>query len=57
MSRNYFPKSISYDSFHAKDIYTLQQKEMLDFSILYTHKEDKESSQIRRISKKLFVYN
>lgn len=56
MSRNVFPNSISYDSPNGKDIYSLQQKEMLDVSILNTHKEHRESSQIRRISRKLFVF-
>ena len=55
MSRNFFPNSISYESFYGKNIFTLQQKEMLDVNILNTHKEYSNSSQIRRISRKLFV--
>jgi hypothetical protein len=55
MSRNYFPNSISYDSSYGKDIFILQQKEMLDVNILNTHKEQRGTSQIKRISRKLFV--
>ena len=55
MSRNIFPYSISYDAPCGKDIYSTPQKDILDVNILNTHKEHKESSQIRRISKKLMV--
>ena len=55
MSRNILPSSISYYPFNGKDIFTTFQKDMLDVNILTSHKENKESSQIRRISKKLMV--
>jgi len=57
MSRNIFPNSISYDSSNGKDLYNTPQKDILDINILTSHREHKESSQTRRISKKLMVYN
>jgi len=55
MSRNILPYSISYDALNGKDILTTPQKDMLDINVLTSHKEHKDSSQIRRISKKLIV--
>ncbi len=56
MSRNIYPHSISYDSNNGKDIFTTPQKDIFDVNILTTHKEHKDSSQVRRISKKLMVF-
>lgn len=55
MSRIIYPQSITYDSYNGKDIFTTSQKDMFDVNILTTHKEHKDSSQSRRISKKLMV--
>lgn len=56
MSRMIFPNSINFDAPCGKDIYTTPQKDLLDVNILNTHREHRESSQIRRISKKLMVF-
>lgn len=55
MSRNILPNSISFDAFNGKDIYSTPQKDILDVNILTSHKEHKDSSQVRRVSKKLMV--
>jgi hypothetical protein len=55
MSRNVLPNSVSYDVLNSKDIFPTPQKDMLDINILTTHKEHKDSSQVRRVSKKLMV--
>lgn len=55
MSRNILPNSVSYDALNGKDIFSTPQKDMLDVNILISHKEHKDSSQVRRISKKLMV--
>ncbi len=56
MSRNVYPHSISYDTYNGKEIFTSPHKDILDFNILTSHKEHKNSSQVRRISKTLMVY-
>ena len=55
MSRNILPNSISYDGMNGKDIFSTPQKDILDINILKSHREHKDSSQVRRISKKLMV--
>lgn len=55
MSRIIFPYTISYESLLTNDVYKCPQKEMLDTNLVLTFKDQKDSSQTRRITRKLLV--
>lgn len=55
MSRIIFPYTISYESLLMNDVYKCPQKEMLDTNLVLTFKDQKDSSQTRRITRKLLV--